>query len=198
MKSKPLIIGLGGTPNPKSSTERALRIALEAAERAGADTRIFGGGQIVSLPHYSTEPFERLSSARELIELVRAADGLILASPSYHGAPSGLIKNALDYLQETSVDHRPYLDGVPVGLIVTAGGAQAIGSTLAAMRATVHALRGWPTPLGAAIIDPASLEPTGLATLSSTRRQVELVGEQVAAFALQQYSNQNANRILSN
>jgi FMN reductase len=41
-----------------------------------------------------------------------------------------------------------YLDGMPVGCIVTAAGWQGCNTTLGAMRSIVHALRGWPTPLG--------------------------------------------------
>ena len=43
---------------------------------------------------------------------------------------------------------RPYFDGRAVGLIVSAAGWQAGGVTLASMRGIVHAMRGWPTPLG--------------------------------------------------
>jgi len=72
--------------------------------------------------------------------------GLIVASPGFHGGPSGLIKNALDHLEELRGDDRPYLDGRAVGCIVCAAGWQAT-----ATRSTVHALRGWPTPLGVTI-----------------------------------------------
>src|SRR3546814_8041656 len=81
----------------------------------------------------------------DLVAAVRDADGLILASPGYHGSISGLVKNAIDYLEETARDRRVYLHGLPVGLIATAFGWQATGGTLLAMRSIVHALRGWPT-----------------------------------------------------
>lgn len=76
---------------------------------------------------------------------------MLIASPGWHGSVSGSIKNALDYLEETVRDERPYLDGRPAGLIATAYGWQAAVTTLNAMRTIVHALRGWPTPLGAAV-----------------------------------------------
>ena len=60
------------------------------------------------------------------------------------------IKNALDYAEDTAKDARPYLDGRAVGCIACAYGWQATDSTLIAMRSIVHALRGWPTPLGVA------------------------------------------------
>ena len=121
------------------------------ASEAGARVRRFGGDVLVGLPHYLTPGSATSADAAEMIAAIRAADGLILASPGYHGSISGIVKNAIDYLEETARDARPYLDGLPVGLIVTAAGWQATGSTLATMRSIVHALRGWPTPLGAAI-----------------------------------------------
>jgi len=61
------------------------------------------------------------------------------------------VKNVLDLLEDTAQDaERPYLTDMPVGLIVTAYGWQATGSTIAALRAIVHAFRAWPTPFAAA------------------------------------------------
>ena len=57
-----------------------------------------------------------------------------------------MVKNALDTLEITAKDAAPYFDGRPVGTIVTAYGWQATGSTLAALRAIVQAMRGWNTP----------------------------------------------------
>ena len=48
-------------------------------------------------------------------------------------------------------DIRPYFSGRAVGCIATAGGWPGAVNTLGALRDIVHALRGWPTPLGAAI-----------------------------------------------
>ncbi len=82
---------------------------------------------------------------------MRGADALVFGSPGYHGTLSGLVKNALDYLEELGRDARPYVDGLPVACVVTASGWQAAVNTLRSLRETVHALRGWPTPLGLAV-----------------------------------------------
>jgi FMN reductase len=42
---------------------------------------------------------------------VRAADVLVIATRGYHSGISGLVKNALDTLEELRDDERPYLDG---------------------------------------------------------------------------------------
>ena len=180
--SKPYIVGIGGTAAGPSSTEQALQIALAAAERYGADTVMFGGDHLTTLPHYLTG--DRSTAAISVfIDAIRAADGIIIASPGYHASISGLVKNAIDYVEETAKDKRIYLDGVPVGLIATAHGWQATGSTLAALRSVVHALRGWPTPLGVAINSAGRIFKDGLCTDEAVARQLELVGRQVQEFA---------------
>jgi len=150
LERKPRILGLGGTTRPGSSSERALRAALDIAGRAGAQTDLVLAGDL-ELPAYAPERGSLTPLAGRLLELTRRADGVIIASPGFHGGPSGLIKNALDHLEELRCDDRPYLDGRAVGCIVCAAGWQATATTLAALRSTVHALRGWPTPLGVTI-----------------------------------------------
>lgn len=180
MTSAPFIVGIGGTTGEGSATESALRVALASAERHGARTRLFGGQALAALPHYARG---EEAAASELIDAVRAADGLILASPGYHGSISGLVKNAVDYLEATARDPRVYLDGLPVGLIVTAYGWQATGSTLATLRSIVHALRGWPTPLGAAIKSEVGMFDGGTCVDAAASAQLSLVGEQVVEFS---------------
>jgi FMN reductase len=180
---KPFIVGIGGTASPGSSTEQALALALAAAERAGARVELFGGAALSSLPHYLTDGTSTSAEGIRLVEAVRAANGLIIASPGYHGSISGMVKNAIDYIEETAKDERVYLDGLPVGLIATAYGWQATGSTLATLRSIVHALRGWPTPLGAAINTSGGIFRNGACSDAAAANQLDLVGRQVHQFA---------------
>lgn len=180
----PLIVGIGGTVRPGSTSERALVKALAVAEAAGARTQLFGGEFMAGLPIYNPQE-PGLHAGRELfIEAVRAADGVIVATPGYHGSLSGLVKNALDSLEGLREDSRPYFDGRAVGCIVAATGWQACGSALAALRSIVHAMRGWPTPLGATLNTAMGLFDTG-GEFSDRRDawQIETVARQVVAFA---------------
>jgi FMN reductase len=183
MPEKLSIVGIGGTTSPGSSTEQALQIALRAAEAEGAAVTLFDGAALTALPHYAVGAVESCDQGKRLVAAVRGAHGLIVASPGYHGSISGLVKNAIDYVEETSRDERVYLDGLPVGLIVTAYGWQATGSTLATMRSIVHALRGWPTPLGAAIRAVSGMFKDGVCSEPGANAQLELVGRQVVEFA---------------
>jgi len=184
MSDEPIgIVALGGTSQSGSSTEKALRLAIRGAEAAGARVTHYDGAFLTHLPHYGTKPLEDLPQARGFIDCIRRADGLLIASPGWHGSVSGLVKNAIDYLEETATDARAYLDGLPVGLIVTAYGWQATGSTLMTLRAVVHALRGWPTPLGAAVNCSGGLFRDGVCTDDGVSRLLDTVGRQVAGFA---------------
>ena len=183
-REPPLIVGLGGTVRTPSSSERVLTAALAAAEAAGARTQMIGGEILSRLPIYNPNDEEHPPERSALVEAVRRADGIIVSTPGYHGSLSGLIKNALDSLEPLRHDVRPYLDGRAVGCIVVADGWQACGSALAALRGIVHALRGWPTPLGATL--NSALQPvdeTGALKSERDAWQVQMVAQQVVDFA---------------
>jgi len=180
----PLVVWIGGTIGGISSTERALRIALDAACKEGFRTRMFGGADMARLPLYDPRATTRTEHEREFVETVRQASALIIASPGYHGSISGVVKNALDLLEETARDDRPYLADMPVGLIATAYCWQATGSTIAALRSIVHALRGWPTPYAAAINSQfAKFDEDGGCSDAGVVEQLATVGRQVVRFA---------------
>lgn len=183
MTLKPCIVGIGGTPRAGSSTERALVQALQAAEAAGARTRLFGGEFLERLPHFNPGPAGPSAEQAELAQAVREADGIILATPGYHGSLSGVVKNALDTLELTRNDATPYFHGKPVGIIITADGAQAGGTTLMAVRGIIHAMRGWPTPFGAALNAARLFDEAGAFREPKDAWQVATVAEQVMEFA---------------
>lgn len=177
------IVGIGGTTAATSSTQCALAVALRAARGPDVSVREFDGPFLSRLPFYGSCDAAGHADAKEFVGAIRAADGIVVASPGYHGSLSGLIKNGLDYLEETAGDDRIYLDRLPVGLIVTAYGWQATGSTLAALRSIVHALRAWPTPFGAAIKTRSGMFLDGDCVDDDARMQIETVGRQVAEYA---------------
>lgn len=157
---------------------------MQAAERQGARTIIFPGPFLARMPIYSPENGERNAEQHELVETVRQADGIILASPGYHGGISSLVKNALDLLEDLRDDGRCYLEGRAVGCIITANGWQTVGTALNALRAIVHALRGWPTPLGAGLnIGERIFDSSGTCVDPGAARQLVTIGHQVVEFA---------------
>lgn len=178
----PLIVGLGGTMTANSSSERVLRHVLRACEATGARTLCFDG-QALDMPMYGFGS-PRTAKAAAMIDGLRAADGIIIASPGYHGTVSGLIKNALDYVEDMAQDPRPYFEGRAVGLISVAAGWQATGTTLATLRSIVHALRGWPTPMAVTVnsVMPVFGED-GAVSDATLAKQLDILAGQVVGFA---------------
>lgn len=145
------ILGIGGTVRPSSSSERVLLEALAAVAAHGAETQAFVGERMLELPMYDPTTHHRVPAAREFVDALRRADGVIISCPAYHGVPSGMLKNALDYIEDLAHDDRPYLSGLPVGLISVGLGWQGAVQNLSVLRTIVHSLRGWPTPYGCTI-----------------------------------------------
>lgn len=182
-KASPVrVVAIGGSTRPGSSSERALRIAAEGARLAGAEVEEFSGRALL-FPIYDTETAVRDPRAQALVDAVRRADGLILVSPGYHGGMSGLVKNAVDYLEDLRAESHSYLDGMAVGCVAVAHGWQATVSTLHQLRQVVHALRGWPTPFGGAV-NSSLTRLESVAADDPVIGQLHLVGEQVVEFAL--------------
>jgi FMN reductase len=178
-----LIVGIGGTTRPDSSSEKALAACLRACEARGAQTALLGANEL-ELPMYSPNCASRTSNAERLVGLLRRADGVIVASPGYHGSISGLVKNALDYVEDMSQDDPPYLDGRAIGTIACGAGWAATATTLVALRSIIHALRGWPTPMGAAINSTSPVfDADGSVRDENVLTQLECIAEQVTEFA---------------
>lgn len=180
----PLIIGIGGTARPQSTSERAVAEALSSAEKLEARTRLFDGDFVSRMPLYLPDRSHRTSDEIEFIDAVRRCDGIIVGTPGYHGSLSGPIKNMLDIIEDTASDERPYLEGRAFGCIVTAYGWQACGTTLVSLRMIAHALRAWPTPFGAAInTSSPPFNPDGTCIDEAVSKQLSIVAAQVVEFA---------------
>jgi FMN reductase len=179
----PHIVGLGGALRPNSSTEKAIRLVLAEAERLGASTQIITG-QALDLPLYAPEQPHRGEAARAMVQALARADGIVIGSPGYHGSISGVVKNALDYAEDLRADPRPYFSQRAVGCIATAGGWPGAVNTLGALRDIVHALRGWPTPLGAAINTADGIfDAAGNCTHARTAAMLMTIAQEVMHFA---------------
>jgi len=181
--ARPRILGIGGTLRPGSTSEKALRAALRAAQRHGASVTALTGEDLL-VPMYGHADAAGSEAAARLVRLMRDCDGIIVSSPSFHGSISGLIKNAIDYTEDMKADGRVYFDGLAFGCIACAAGWQAVGTTLTAMRSIAHALRAWPTPMGAGINSLTNpFDDGGNCADQAIAFQLELVGRQVVDFA---------------
>jgi FMN reductase len=138
------IVGLGGSVASSSRSLAALKVALEGAATAGAETQLLDL-RALDLPMFDQENHEPPEAVLELIEGCHAADGLLWSSPLYQGTISGALKNALDWLLLLRDREPPYLHDKVVGLISTAGGTQGL-QAINTMEFATRSLRGWAVP----------------------------------------------------
>jgi FMN reductase len=179
--SGPLVVAIGGSLRPNSATEQVLQSVLDELGRLGARTRLYSGQSLLLHPYapgVGSQPH-----VADLLQSVRDADALVLGSPGYHGGISGLVKNAIDYLEELRDDPAPYLDGKPVGCVATADGWQTAVSVLCSLRQIVHALRGWPTPYGIALnVRPDAMTAVPGVPEPDVTQQVTILAGQILQF----------------
>lgn len=138
------IVGVGGSLAATSASLTALKVALEGAAAAGADTEVLDL-RALDLPMFLPTAVPPEAVAR-FCNAVYAAHGLLWSSPLYNGTVSGAFKNAIDWLHLLSDRQPPYLTNKVVGLIGTAGGVHAL-QAVNTMEFITRSLRAWAVPL---------------------------------------------------
>jgi FMN reductase len=133
------IVGIVGSRRPDAYSALALQQAIERVNELGAITEILDLREM-DLPFCDGgSEYPGYPDVEILREKVKAADGLILATPEYHGSVSGVLKNALDLM---SFEH---LSGKVAGLISVLGG-QSNSNALNDLRIIVRWVHGWVIP----------------------------------------------------
>ena len=133
------IVGITGSLRTDSYTALALQQAVNRVQALDAEVEILdlremklpfcdGGSEYPDYPDVDI-----------LRNKVKAADGLILATPEYHGSVSGVLKNALDLM---SFEH---LSDKVAGLISVLGG-QSNSNALNDLRIIVRWVHGFVIP----------------------------------------------------
>ncbi|MDY6940910.1 MAG: NADPH-dependent FMN reductase [Cyanobacteriota bacterium] len=133
------IVGLAGSLRKDSYSQRALKLAAERVEALGGQVEILDVRSL-DLPFCDGEgDYSNYPDVERLRAAFAQADGMILATPEYHGSVSGVLKNALDLM---SFEH---LDGKVAGLISVLGG-QANSNALNHLRVILRWVHAWVIP----------------------------------------------------
>ena len=138
---KPKVLGILGSPRPFGGSAQLLYCALEAAQREGAAVEmksVYEGeikpcqGCIQDEDPNCRFPCIFDDYGKELLIKINEAQVLILATPVYWYAPSGLLKNLIDRMtcleNMVAYGEPSYMEGKVIGVITV--GADA-GLTLA-------------------------------------------------------------------
>lgn len=133
------IVGIGGSLRSGSYTQLGLQVAAQRVAALGAEVEILDLRQM-QLPFCTgAKEYPEYPDVQRLRDTVANADGLILATPEYHGSVSGVIKNALDLM---TFDQ---LSGKVAGLISILGG-QVNSNALNDLRVILRWVHGWVIP----------------------------------------------------
>ncbi|MGB7068952.1 MAG: NAD(P)H-dependent oxidoreductase [Pyrinomonadaceae bacterium] len=98
------ILALTGSLREGSYNKRVLKIAIEGAKRAGAEVTIIDLRDL-PMPIYNADDQEKNgfdANAMKFQDLLKAHDGLLIASPEYNGSIPGGLKNAIDWASRKS------------------------------------------------------------------------------------------------
>lgn len=133
------IVGITGSLRTDSYSALALQQAIDRVKALGAEAEIIDLREM-NLPFCDGgDEYPDYPDVEILRRKVKAADGLILATPEYHGSVSGVLKNALDLM---SFEH---LSGKIAGAISVLGG-QSNSNALNDLRIIVRWVHGFVIP----------------------------------------------------
>ena len=173
------VLAICGSLKKTSTTRKALRLALDGAEAAGASV---GFADLTSydlaLCTGDKSPDAKGKDFACLRQEIRFAHGLIVATPEYHGSFSGLLKNALDL---HDIDD---LQGKVVAIVATAGGKQGGSGALAGLRGVFKALKAWVLPQDVSISEAhKAFAEDGSAVDGALQLRLNELGRHLARFA---------------
>ena len=176
---KILVVGLSGSLRRGSYTRRAVETALDGAREVGAETALLDLAEYgLVFCNGSTDAGAYPEGVGKLRQQVRAAQGIILGTPEYHGGFSGVLKNALDLMGFEE------FEGKMLGLVGVSGGRMGAIDALNTLRNIGRTLHSWVVPEQASIPQASgAFDDAGKLKSESTRNRVMDVGRQVARYA---------------
>lgn len=133
------VIGIAGSLRPNSRTHQALSIVLNQLREKKIEVELLDIRDL-NLPFCTGDfSYPDYPDVDRLRRSVDHSQGIIFASPEYHGTISGVLKNAIDLLDQVQVE------GKVVGLISILGGAHSSAS-LDTLRSICRQLHAWTIP----------------------------------------------------
>ena len=165
------ILGVASSMRESSYSTRVLKLALEKAEKRGAETRLLSLREL-QLPMYHPENNESLELDK-ITEYVKWADAFVLASPDYHGSMSGVMKNFLDFFWSEFA-------GKTFGYICA---SHEKGLTVMdQMRTAVRQCYGWSMPYGVSVNSDQDFDSSGNITSESVLSRIETISRDLVVY----------------
>ncbi|WP_375345246.1 NADPH-dependent FMN reductase [Priestia megaterium] len=159
------ILIINGSPRETGRTTQVTREIHKSYQSSFLDL------SQLSLPIFTGEPHQYgIEEVKVLTEAIEKADGVLLATPEYHGAMSGALKNAFDFLNSAYFAHKP------VALLAVSGGGKGGINALNNLRTVTRAL--YANVLSKQLVlDPADILEKGTLRKNAADGIHELVNE---------------------
>jgi FMN reductase len=172
------ITGVCGSLIANGATKKALAIALRGAAEFDAETTLLELRDFDLVFYGSVPQDEYPPGIVRLRDEIRNSQGIILATPEYHGSLSGALKNMLDLM---SIDN---FETKIVGLVGVAGGHIGAIHSLDTMKTICRNLHCWVLPQEVSIANSGqAFNDDGTVTDPSLEERLLNVGRQVVKFA---------------
>jgi len=172
------ITGVCGSLIANGATKKALTIALSGAAEFDAETTLLELRDMDLVFYGSVPQDEYPPDIVRLRDEIRNSQGIILATPEYHGSLSGALKNMLDLM---SIDD---FETKIVGLVGVAGGHIGAIHSLDTMKTICRNLHCWVLPQEVSIANSGqAFNDDGTVTDPSLEERLLNVGRQVVKFA---------------
>jgi len=175
------IAGICGAMGRGSTTSKALAIALKGAAEYDADTSLLELHDFDLVFAGSVPQDEYPPDVVRLRQAIRESQGIILATPEYHGSLTGALKNMLDLM---SIDD---FETKIVGLVGIAGGHVGAINSLNTMKTICRNLHCWVLPQEVSIANSGSaFDENGAMKDPALEQRLLNLGRQLVKFASMQ------------
>lgn len=169
------VFGIAGSLRAGSYNRMLLRSAISASP-AALEIDLYD--QLASIPLFD-EDLERETNGgpiavRLLREKVKAAEGLLISTPEYNQSPSGVLKNAIDWLSRPGPEE--VLVGKPIAIMGASGGRWGTRLAQANLRQVLTATESLVMPQPAIFVAEAArvFGPNGELLSDLLRKQLEV------------------------
>ena len=181
------ITGICGSLNADGATKKALAIALKGAAEYDADTTLLELRNFHLVFYGSVPQSEYPPDVLRLRQVLRESQGIILATPEYHGSLTGALKNMLDLMAIEDFETKM------IGLVGVAGGDIGAINSLNTLKTICRNLHCWVLPQEVSIANSAAtFDDDGTVKDPAIEERLLNVGRQLVKFASMQQDVQKS------
>jgi FMN reductase len=172
------VTGICGSMSADGTTKKALSVALKGAAEFDAETTLLEIRDFDLVFYGSVPQDEYPPDVLRLRKALKDSQGIILATPEYHGSLTGALKNMLDLMRIEDFETKI------IGLVGVAGGHIGAINSLNTMKTICRNLHCWVLPQEVSIADSAQMfDDDGIVKDPALEERLLNVGRQVVKFA---------------